>query len=152
MTPTAAISEIVAILFWVYPCSTPLRWGHLTNLHMENWNLDLNRHLDSAFWCCLRLSFPEAQPRGSAAPETYRPKAVDGAHCLGTLWQAEARWLEAVFLGGIFLPYTADVLNSAAIPDSASMGSEDRRAFTVQISSGTVCMVFFSCVCIVPAL
>lgn len=152
MTPTAAVSEIVTILCWVYPCSTPLRWVHLTNLHMENWDLDLNRHLDSALWCCLRLSFPEAQPRGSAAPETYRPKAVDDAHCLGTLRQAESRWLEAVFLGGIFLPYTADVLNSAAIPDSASMGSKDRRAFTVKISSGTVYMVFFSCLCIVPAL
>lgn len=46
--------------------------------------------------------------------------------------------LEAVFLCGIVLPYTADVLKSAAIPDSASVQTKDWRAFTVTISSGTV--------------
>lgn len=46
--------------------------------------------------------------------------------------------LEAVFLCGIFLPYTAYVLKSAAIPDSASVWTKDWRAFTVKLSSGTV--------------
>lgn len=79
---------------------------------------------------------------------------MDAAHCLGILQQAEARWLEAVFLSGTFLPYTAGVLKSAAIPESASMGATGWRAFTVKISSGTLYKlgVFFSCFCIVPAL
>lgn len=142
MTPTAAVSEIVAILCCVYPHSAPLRWGHLTNLHMESWDLGLNSHLDSGLWWSSRLSFPEAQPCGSAAVETYRPTAVDAPHCLGALRQAEARWLEAVLLGGAFLPYPSSMLKSAAIPDSTSIGSKGWRAFTEKISSRTVCKSF----------
>lgn len=32
--------------FFVFILSAPLRWGQLTDLHMENWVLDLKRHLD----------------------------------------------------------------------------------------------------------
>jgi len=78
---------------------------------------------------------------------------MDAAHCLGMLWQAAARWLEAVVLGGTFLLYTADMLKSAAVPDSASVGAKGWRASTTKISSGTVYQVFFSsCFCIIPAL
>lgn len=88
----------------------------------------------------------QAQPHGSAATESCSPTAADGAHCLGTLWQAEARWLKAVFLGGTLLPYTANVLKSAAMLTQHLWGQKAAGLFLSRFTLGPCIRVLFSCV------
>lgn len=108
VTSTAAASEIITNLLLYLSSHAPLRWGQLTDLHVENLVLDLKRHLYSGLWWSTRLS----SPHGFAAARPTDPQLW----MVSILWGPLAGWSQVT---GIFLPWVGyfylTLLESAAV-------------------------------------